>query len=143
MPKAKTGDYVKVHYTGKFDDGTVFDSSNNQDPLSFKLGEGSIIPGFEEAVVGMKKGDKKSVNIPPEKAYGAVNEDYIFDIARNKLPEGLKPKPGSNLELGNEDGSKSLVTVIEVGDSILKIDANHPLAGRVLTFDIEVVEVGS
>lgn len=138
---AKAGDTVKVHYTGTLEDGTVFDTSAEGEPLEFTIGEGMIIPGFEEAVVGMHVEDSKTVDIPAEEAYGPRDEDLVEEVSRDELPEDLEPEVGQQLQSMQEDGSVAMVTVIDVTDTAITIDLNHPLAGEDLTFEIELVEI--
>jgi FKBP-type peptidyl-prolyl cis-trans isomerase 2 len=141
MSKAKNGDTVKVHYTGKLDDGTVFDSSMDSEPLEFTLGEQKIIPGFEEAVEGMEAGEEKTVKIPPEQAYGDRREENVIDVERSSIPEDITPEPGMMLQLTLQDGSVANVVVADVKDEMVTLDGNHPLAGKELNFDIKLVEV--
>jgi peptidylprolyl isomerase len=138
---AKDSDTVKVHYTGTLDDGTVFDTSLEREPLEFTLGEGMLIPGFEEAVKGMQVGQSKTVTIPAEEAYGPYLDDLIIVVERNQLPEGLDPEVGQVLEVTQEDGRTGVVTVIDVSETTITVDANHPLAGKDLTFEIKLVEI--
>lgn len=142
MSEAKKGDKVKVHYTGKLTDGTVFDSSENRDPLEFTLGEGRMIPGFEEAVYGMKVGDKKSADIASAEAYGDKRDDMMIEVPNDKLPEDIKPEVGMQLSMQQPDGQPVPVQIAEVHDNHIVLDANHPLAGKDLVFDIELVEIG-
>ncbi|MBD3292808.1 MAG: peptidylprolyl isomerase [Armatimonadia bacterium] len=142
MAQANSGDTVKVHYTGKLDDGTVFDSSREREPLEFQLDEGQIIPGFEEAVVGMEEGDETTVEIPPEKAYGPHQDDAVMEFPLDQLPDEIEPEVGMQLQLQGQNGQAFPARVVEVGDDTLTLDANHPLAGETLTFEIELVEVG-
>ncbi|RZN40109.1 MAG: peptidylprolyl isomerase [Methanophagales archaeon ANME-1-THS] len=142
MRLARHGDTVKVHYTGKLEDGTVFDSSRDRDPLQFTLGEGQVIPGFEQAVVGMNVDESKTVTIPMEKAYGAHREEMVLVVGRNKFPEHLLLEVGQQLQIRLEDGQLIFVTVTEVTESSVTLDANHPLAGKDLTFDIHLVAIG-
>jgi len=141
MPEAKKSDKVKVHYTGKLENGMVFDSSLDREPLEFEIGKGDIIQGFEEDVVGMNPGDSKTIEIPVEKAYGPRNEELAIEIQRNQFPDGIEPEVGQQLESEQEDGEVILFTVTSVTDSIVNLDANHPLAGRDLSFEIELVEI--
>lgn len=141
MAEANEGDTVRVHYTGKLDDGTVFDTSREGDPLEFTIGEGQVIPGFEEAVVGMETGDSRETTIPPEKAYGDRQTERIVTVDRDQFPEEIQPEVGQRLEVQQPDGKSIPVTVARVGDDDVTLDANHPLAGRDLTFDLELVEV--
>ena len=138
---AKDSDTVKVHYTGTLDDGTVFDTSIEREPLEFTLGEGMLIPGFEEAVKGMQVGQSKTVTIPAEEAYGPYLDDLIIVVEQSQLPEGLDPEVGQVLEVTQEDGRTGVVTVIDVSETTITVDANHPLAGKDLTFEIKLVEI--
>lgn len=137
----KEGDTVKVHYTGTIADGTVFDSSREREPLEFKLGEGKLIPGFEKAVVGMNVGDTSKVTIPSDEAYGEKREDMVIDVDRGQIPPDIKPEIGQQLQIQQKDGGAIPVVITEVTDETVQLDANHPLAGQDLTFEIEVVEV--
>lgn len=141
MAEAKQGDTVRIHYTGTLEDGTVFDTSQNRDPLEFTLGEGKVISGFEEAVEGMAEGEKKTAEIPSDDAYGPRRDDLVLTVAREQLPEDLEPDVGDQLEMRTQDGQTFPVVVAEVGDERVQLDANHPLAGKDLTFEIKLVEV--
>jgi peptidylprolyl isomerase len=141
MAQAKPGDTVKVHYTGKLDDGTVFDSSANRDPLEFTIGSGSIIPGFERAVVGMSKGESKTEVIPTTEAYGPYQEEMVVTIDRQQMPPEISPEVGQQLHIQQPDGNVLPVIVTDVSDGTVTLDANHPLAGENLTFDIRLVEI--
>ena len=141
MTQAKQGDTVNVHYTGKLDDGTVFDTSRSRHPLQFTIGKGQVIAGFEQAVDGMNTGESKTVIIPMDNAYGPRREEMIITMERSKLPADLVPQVGQRLELTQMDDQNILVTVTSVTDSMLTLDANHPLSGRDLTFDIELVGI--
>lgn len=141
MSQAKPGDTVKIHYTGTLDDGTQFDSSSGRQPLEFTVGSGQVIDGFDKAVEGMAVGDSKTVNIPPEKAYGPRNEQMVQDVPRNALPEGLEPQVGMALQAKGNEGQIHNLTVTAVHDSSITVDGNHPLAGQALNFDIELVEI--
>lgn len=141
MTTAKQGDNVKIHYTGTLNDGTVFDSSAGREPLEFTIGDGKVIPGFEEAVVGMAQGESKEVVIPSDKAYGPRNEDLVIEVSREQIPPHIKPEVDQQLEMGTPDGQVIIVKVVEVADASIKLDANPPLAGKDLTFKIELVEV--
>jgi peptidylprolyl isomerase len=138
--KIKKGDTVKIHYTGKLKDGNVFDSSRSREPLEFEVGKGMIITGLEEAIEGMEVGEKKDVSLEADQAYGKRDENLIVDVPKDKLPEGLEPEKGMPLRVKNSQGRDMQVVVADVGDEIVKIDANHPLAGHELDFEIEVVE---
>ena len=141
MAQAKYGDTVKVHYTGKFEDGMIFDSSIDRDPLQFIIGEGQIIPGFEEAVLGMNLNESKTVKIPADKAYGLHHEELVAVIDRSQLPADLNPQIGQQLQNRQPDGQIIVAMVTEVTESSVTLDANHPLAGMDLTFDIQLVEI--
>jgi len=141
MGKAKKGDTVKVHYTGKFKDGKVFDSSEGRDPLQFTIGERQVIAGFEEAVEGMNPGESKSAKIPPEKAYGPRRKEMVVAVNRSQFPPDLEPKVGQRLQLRQADGRMIKVSVTGVSESNVTLDANHPLAGKELTFDIQLVDI--
>jgi peptidylprolyl isomerase len=141
MTQAKNGDTVKVHYTGKLEDGTQFDSSANSDPLEFTLGGGQVIPGFEEAVLGMNVGDSKTKTIPVEQAYGPHDEDMVLVVEKEMFPENIKPEVGQQLEMRNQEGRAIGVVVTEVTAESVTLDANHPLAGQNLVFDLELVEI--
>jgi len=142
MAQVKYGDTVKVHYTGKLDDGTVFDSSINRDPLQFIIGDGHIIPGFEQTVVGMNPGESRTAIIPADEAYGPYYEEMVLVIDRDQLPPDLKPTVGLQLQMSQANGQRAMVTVTDVSESSVTIDANHPLAGEDLTFDIQLIEIG-
>ncbi|MCK8519256.1 FKBP-type peptidyl-prolyl cis-trans isomerase [Methanoculleus sp. 7T] len=143
MAQAKEGDTVKVHYTGKLEDGTVFDTSTERDPLEFTIGEGEVISGFEQAVVGMAPGEKKTATIPPEEAYGPHRDDMTLTVDRDQFPEDIEPQPGQQLRVQQSDGRAAIVTISEVSESTVTLDANHPLAGRSLMFDIQLVDIVS
>jgi len=150
MAQAKQGDRVKVHYTGKLTDGEVFDSSECADdgcgcgtgPLEFTIGTGEVIPGFEEAVVGMGPGEEKTVTIPVDKAYGPRMEEMVAVVGRSELPADLDPVVGQQLEVTQQDGHSFPVLITEVTDTTVTLDANHPLAGRDLIFQLRLVEIG-
>jgi FKBP-type peptidyl-prolyl cis-trans isomerase 2 len=141
MAQAKNGDTVKVHYTGRLEDGTVFDTSTDRDPLEFTIGERQVIPGFEDAVVGMTAGDSKTVQIPVDQAYGPHHAELVFEVGREALPDRLEPEVGQHLQLRRPDGQLVAFTVTEVDDANVTLDANHPLAGKELTFDLQLVEI--
>jgi peptidylprolyl isomerase len=140
MTEAKRGDNVKVHYTGKLADGTVFDSSEGGDPLEFAVGSGQVIQGFEEGVLGMKVGESKVVEIPVAKAYGQRNEEMVIQTPIEQVPPDLHPELGMRLEMGGANGEILRVVVMEITDTHITLDANPPLAGKDLTFEIELVE---
>lgn len=141
MTVAKQGDTVRIHYTGKLDDGTVFDSSIERDPLEFTLGSGMVIAGFDDAVAGMELGEKKEVSIPPEQAYGERSDQNVMEIKRDMLPAEVTPEVGMRLQASSQNGGVTVVTVTDVKDDTLTIDANHQLAGETLNFEIELVEI--
>ena len=134
MAQAQSGDTVRVHYTGKLADGTVFDSSQGRDPLEFTLGTGQVIPGFEAAVTGMEPGQEQSVTIPAEQAYGPPKPELMIEVPRTQFPPDIDPEVGQRLQMNNGQQT-AVVTVQQVGDGAVKLDANHPLAGKDLTFD--------
>lgn len=139
--QAKHSNTVKVHYTGKLEDGTVFDSSFNREPLEFTIGQEQVIPGFEEAVVGMNPGESKTVEIPADQAYGPYRQDMVIAVGRDQFPPDLEPEVGQRLQVRQADGQVTVVTVIEAAEEQVLLDANHPLAGQSLTFEIELVDV--
>jgi peptidylprolyl isomerase len=141
MVQAKPGDTVKIHYTGKLDDGTVFDSSANREPLEFTINGGQVIPGFEKAVVGMAPGESKTEKIPMDQAYGPYREEMVIEVGRQQLPPELQPEVGQQLQVQQENGLTIPVLVTEVTEAKITLDANHPLAGEDLTFDIELVDI--
>ena len=141
MSKVKDGDTVKVHYTGTLKDGQVFDTSAEREPLEFTLGQGQLIPGFEKAVVGMEVGDSTTVEIPTDEAYGEAREDLVINVPKDQLPDEVEPKVGMQLQVNQENGQPVPVRITEIADEELVLDANHPLAGKDLKFDIEVVEI--
>jgi peptidylprolyl isomerase len=140
MTEVKKGDNVKVHYTGKLPDGTVFDSSEGGDPLGFAVGSGQVIEGFEEGVVGMKVGESRVVEIPVAKAYGERKEEMVIQAPIEQVPPDLNPELGMRLEMGGANGEILRVVVTEITDTHIILDANPPLAGKDLTFEIELVE---
>lgn len=141
MAKVQDGDLVKVHYTGKLEDGTVFDRSDENKPLQFVIGEGKIIPGFEEAVIGMEPGESKTVTIPAEKAYGPHQDKMVMTIDRKAVPENIDPMVDQTLQVRQKDGRTFNVKVTGVSEESVTLDANHPLAGKDLTFDIRLAEI--
>lgn len=141
MSEAKQHDTVRVHYTGKLDDGSVFDSSLEREPIEFTIGEGSVIPGFERAVVGMNPGETKTVRIASDDAYGPYREDMVLTVKRNQFPPDIEPTVGQALQVQQTTGEPLIVTVSEVSEASVKLDANHPLAGKDLTFDIQLVAI--
>jgi peptidylprolyl isomerase len=142
MARAKNGDLVKVHYTGRLEDGTVFDSSSGRDPLEFTLGEGQVITGFEEAVTGMAPGEKKTAKVGAEKGYGPHREEMVVEVDRKQFPDNIYPKVGQHLEIRQPAGGQINVTVIDVSEGKITLDANHPLAGQTLEFEIQLMDIG-
>jgi len=142
MAQAQNGDVVRVHYTGKLDDGTVFDSSAGRDPLEFTLGNEQVIPGFEKAVVGMTVAESKTVKIPAEEAYGAHRQEMVLVVNRDQFPDSINPEVGEELRMRQPDGQEFRVRVTDTSEETVTLDGNHPLAGEDLTFDIELVEIG-
>ncbi len=141
MAKVKNGDLVKVHYTGKLEDGTVFDTSDENKPLEFTIGEGKVIAGFEAAVIGMEPGESKTVQITAEQAYGPHQEKMVIVVDRKNVPDNIDPKIDQVLQIRNNDGTTFNVRVTDVSEKSLTLDANHPLAGKDLTFDILIAEI--
>jgi len=141
MAQAKTGDTVHVNYTGKLADGTVFDTSRDRRPVQFTIGKGQLIAGFEQAVIGMNKGESKTVVIPADQAYGPRLEENVVAVDRKNLPADLNAEVGQRLEITQADDKTILVTVVDVSEASMTLDANHPLAGKDLTFDIELVGI--
>lgn len=142
MNQAKKGDTVKVHYTGKLQDGTVFDSSIDREPLTFTLGEGNMIRGFENAVMGMQIGDSKTTVIVSDEAYGQRNEEMVVEVPVSNVPANINPQVGQQLAIQQPDGRSIPVTVTGVDEEKVTLDANHPLAGKDLVFDIQLVDIG-
>jgi peptidylprolyl isomerase len=138
---AREGDKVKVHYLGKLDDETIFDSTEGSDPLEFTIGEGSVVRGFDEAMVGMAPGQSKVAVVPPEKAYGPHMDSKVLKVALDKLPSSLEPEVGDILEITLASGRPLHVVVMDISHSKATLDANHPLAGRELIFEIELIEI--
>jgi peptidylprolyl isomerase len=142
MPTAKQGDTVQIHYTGKLDDGTVFDSSEGREPLNITLGQGEVIPGFEEAAVGMEVGETKEARLEVDDAYGERRDDLLLEVPREQLPDGLEVEVGTPLQLQQPDGRAVPVTVSALDEQQVTLDANHPLAGQPLTFEMTLVDIG-
>ncbi len=141
MQQVKKGDTVKVHYHGKLTDGTTFDSSEGRQPLEFEVGSGMVISGFDNGVLGMAVGDKKTVHIPVEEAYGPKREDLLMEFPLDRFPPDVQPEVGMVLNMSNGDGQQLPVVIAEVKDDVVVLDANPPLAGQDLVFDIELVEI--
>ncbi len=141
MSEAKTGDTVHVHYTGKLDDGTQFDTSVGGEPLEFAVGSGQVISGFDKAVEGMTPGDTKSVRIPAEQAYGSRHDQLVQEVSTAVLPDGLEPVVGMRLQTQGPEGEAIQLVVTAVTENSITVDGNHPLAGEALNFDIELVKI--
>ncbi len=141
MAQAKKGDKVLVHYTGTYDDGTVFDSSVERGPLEVTIGTGMVIPGFDRALVDMEPGQKKTVNIPVDEAYGPRAEELIAEIKRDQIPAEIPLEIGQQLQLSLADGGEAIVMIVDLNDTTVTLDANHPMAGLDLNFELELVEI--
>jgi len=141
VAQAKAGDTVRVHYTGSFEDGAVFDSSVEGQPLEFTVGEGEVIPGFDNAVNGLDEGQTTTISIPPDEAYGVHRDELVAVIGREQLPPEIDPEVGMVLEMSSEDGIVTNVTITDIGDDTITLDANHELAGKKLNFEITLVEI--
>lgn len=142
MQQVKQGDTVKVHYHGKLTDGTTFDSSSGREPLEFEVGTGQVIKGFDDGVAGMEIGQKKTIEIPVEDAYGPKDENMVVEFPKSNFPSDMNPEVGMQLNMTNGSGQVIPVVIVEVADDSVILDANHPLAGQDLIFDIELVEIG-
>lgn len=141
MSQVKQNDTVRVHYTGKLSDGQIFDSSLEREPLEFTMGKGELIPGFEKGLLDMEVDEKKTVNIPSAEAYGAPRQELIQEVDKSQLPEEIKPEVGMGLVSKSPDGQEMNLVVAEVKDDSIVVDGNHPLAGKDLVFDLELVEI--
>lgn len=141
MSQAKHGDEVKVHYTGKLDDGDVFDSSREREPLAFTVGKGEVISGFDEAVLGMSPGETRETRLSAKQCYGEHRDDLVVEVERSTMPQDVDPQVGELLRIGDGGESSFVAMVIETTDDKVIIDANHPLAGKDLTFEIELLSI--
>ena len=141
MRQVKSGDTVKVHYHGKLSDGTTFDSSEGREPLEFEVGAGMMIPGFDSGVMGMGAGEKKTLVIPAEEAYGHVQDEMFMEFPIDRFPADMKPEPGMALNMTDGEGQQFPVVIADVKEEVVILDGNHPLAGKELIFDIELVVV--
>jgi peptidylprolyl isomerase len=141
MARAKLGDKVRVRYRGFLDDGTTFDSSSEMEPLEFTIGEEMIIPGFEQAVIGMREGDTKGVSIPPEEGFGPRRKDLVLVVNKADIPSHINPHLGMELEIRSYEGGTAAVTVTDITEETITLDGNHELAGKELNFKIELVEI--
>ncbi len=137
----KNGDKVKVHYTGRFEDGRVFDSSIEREPLDVEIGGAQVIKGFEDGLVGMQEGEKKTISISPEEGYGQRDPALLIEIPNTNIPDGMNPEIGMKLRLADKNGQSVMVMVTDVREESIQLDANHPLAGKVLVFDLELVSI--
>lgn len=140
---AKNGDKVRVHYTGTLNDGTVFDTSREREPIEFAIGTHMVIAGFENAVLGMEPGETKSFTVASVEAYGEHDPRLVQDVPRSELPQELDPQPGMRLTATGSDGREIGLVITEVSEAAIRLDANHPLAGEDLTFEIELVEIAA
>jgi len=143
MSQAKDGDKVKVHYTGKLDNGDIFDSSDGREPLEFTLGKGMVIPGFDKGIAGMAIGDKKSIEIEPADAYGERRDDLEVAIKKSAIPADIEPKEGLQLQMQDPQGQMINVVITKIEGDDVTLDANHPLAGKKLIFEVELVEIAA
>lgn len=141
MAQAKIGDTVRVHYTGKLDDGTVFDTSIGHEPLEFTIGDGRIIPGFEKAIIGMSPDESKTVTIPYNDAYGPYFNEMVIIVSKSQFPPNVNPEVGQQYQVPTPDGRMLIFKVTEMNDDSVTLDANHPLAGKDLIFDIKLVAI--
>jgi peptidylprolyl isomerase len=141
MEKVKSGDKVKVHYHGKLTSGETFDTSAGREPLAFEVGAGTVIKGFDEGVTGMAVGEKKTINIPFDEAYGPRNDEMIIPMPRDRFPQDLEIEVGMPLMMSDQEGHQFQVAVTEIKEDVIVLDANHPLAGKDLVFDLELVEI--
>jgi peptidylprolyl isomerase len=141
MGQAKQGDHVKVHFTGKMENGEVFASSQNHEPLEFSVGDGTVLPGVDKAVEGMSLGQRKTITLNPQEGFGETAESLIMTVDRAQFPEGFELKEGMELHVPQPDGSVIFFKILQLFDDKVKLDANHPLAGKTLTFDLELLEV--
>lgn len=141
MIKAKDGDTVRVQYTGKLEDGSVFDSSMENDSLQFTIGKGQVLHGVEQAVIGMKPQESKTVLVPAAEAYGPHRDEMTTQVQRSQFPDSVELKVGQRLQINQKNGQSIAVSVLGLSDSTVTLDANHPLAGKDLTFDLQLVEI--
>ena len=141
MAQAKAGDTVRVHYEGQLSDGTIFDSSLEREPIEFILGQDTVIPGFEQAVIGMEVGESKDVSIPPEDGFGEYSEDLVVNIEKSILPPDINPELGMQLEVSSEEETPRVFTIADIAEDSITLDGNHPLAGAEIAFKIELLEI--
>ena len=143
MAEAKVGDTVKIHFTGKLQDETVIETSKDRDPLEFKIGDGNVIPGLEQGVIGMAAGDKKTIAISPEDAFGQPQEDLVVDIKKSELPKDVELAAGAYLNIESSNGKEFKAKVVEIKEDTVTLDANHPLAWVTINYDVELIEIRS
>ena len=141
MAQVKSGDKIKVHYHGKLTSGETFDSSEGREPLEFEVGSGMVIPGFDNGVTGMTVGEKKTVNIPFDEAYGPRNSEMVIEMPKDRFPKDMDIEIGMPLGMSDQEGQQFQVTIVEIKEEVVMLDANHPLAGQDLIFDLELVEI--
>ncbi len=141
MAQAKAGDTVRVHYTGKLADGAAFHTSTAGEPIEFTIGDEDLLPDFEQAIIGMSPGELKTITIPADRAFGQYHDELVTIVDRSQFPQGVKPAVGQRLNAGHDDGRTVAVTVTEVSETNVTLDANHPLAGEDLTFDIQLLSI--
>ena len=141
MAQVKSGDKIKVHYHGKLTNGETFDSSAGREPLEFEVGSGMVIKGFDEGVTGMSVGEKKTINIPYNEAYGPINPEMLIEMPKDRFPKEMEIEAGMPLMMSDQEGQQFQVTIAEIKDDVVMLDANHPLAGQDLVFELELVEI--
>ena len=143
MAAAKLGDTVKIHFTGKLQDETVIETSKDRDPLEFEIGKGNVIPGLEQGVIGMAAGDKKTISVSPEDGFGQPHEDLVVDLKKSEFPKDVEFVVGAYLNIETSDGKKFQAKVVEIKKDAVTLDANHPLAGITLNYDVELLEINT
>ena len=141
MAGAKLGDTVKIHFTGKLQDETVIETSRDRDPLEFKIGDGNVIPGLEQGVIGMAAGDKKTIAVSPEEGFGQQQEDLVVDLKKSEFPEDVEFAVGAYLNIETSDSKEFKAKVVEIKKDTVTLDANHPLAGITINYDVELIEI--
>jgi peptidylprolyl isomerase len=141
VEKAESGDTIRLNYTGKLEDGTIFDSSEDREPIEFVIGGGAVIPGLENGIIGMTVTETKTITIPMEEAYGPKRPEMIMKAPKDKLPQDMEIEVGRQLESRQPDGRIMYVTIIDVAEDTVMLDANHPLAGKTLIFEVEIMEI--
>ena len=141
MAQATSGDTVRVHYTGTLENGQTFDTSEGREPLEFTVGGGQVIPGFDQAVAGMEPGDTKTVEIPADEAYGPQRDEMMLQVSPDQFPDDMDPQVGQQLQLSQPNGQNVVVRVVDIESDSVTLDANHPLAGKDLTFEITLAEI--